>query len=135
MNPNRVEGPSGPAPEAPPPGSHENVPSGGGEVINASPESAPSKQSAPTMHIPSDLPQAAPVTLPTASDDDDLKTAAPSDASDGDRIERQWVDKAKTVASSTKDDPYTQKNEMSKVKADYIKSRFNKTIRIDGEAA
>lgn len=53
-------------------------------------------------------------------------------ADDTDRIEKEWVDKAKTVIEHTKDDPYEQKNKMSRVKADYIQKRFNKTIKAEG---
>jgi hypothetical protein len=55
-------------------------------------------------------------------------------AADVDLIEKQWVEKAKTIVSATHDDPYKQKNEMSKFKADYIKRRFNKTIPADDTA-
>ncbi len=50
---------------------------------------------------------------------------------DPDRIEHEWVDKAKAIIASTQDDPYIQKREMSKVKAEYIQKRFNKQIKTD----
>jgi hypothetical protein len=49
-------------------------------------------------------------------------------AQDTDLIEKEWVERAKNIVAQTQDDPYKQKNEMSKIKADYIKKRFNKTI-------
>jgi hypothetical protein len=52
-------------------------------------------------------------------------------ADDTDLIEKQWVSRAKTIVAQTQDDPYKQKKEMGKVKADYIKKRFNKTIPTD----
>jgi hypothetical protein len=52
-------------------------------------------------------------------------------AQDADLIEKEWVVRAKTLVAQTQDDPYKQKNEMSKVKADYIKKRFNKTIPVE----
>lgn len=52
-------------------------------------------------------------------------------AADADLIEKQWIDRAKTVAAKTRDDPHLQKSEMSKVKADYIQKRFHKTIKTD----
>jgi hypothetical protein len=55
-------------------------------------------------------------------------------AAELDLIEKQWVEKAKKIINHTHDDPYKQKNEMTKFKADYIKKRFNKTIPIDDTA-
>lgn len=52
-------------------------------------------------------------------------------AQDGDRIEKEWVDKAKAVIAHTQDDPFRQKDQMSRVKAEYIQKRFNKTIKTD----
>lgn len=52
-------------------------------------------------------------------------------AEDTDLIEKQWVDKAKSIVARTQDDPHKQKDEMSKFKAEYVKKRFNKTIPID----
>jgi Txe/YoeB family toxin of Txe-Axe toxin-antitoxin module len=46
-------------------------------------------------------------------------------------IEKEWVQRAKSLVAQTQDDPYKQKNEMSKIKADYIKKRFNKTIPVE----
>jgi hypothetical protein len=48
-----------------------------------------------------------------------------------DLIEKEWVQKAKQIVSQTHDDPYKQKNQISRVKADYIQKRFNKTIKVD----
>lgn len=77
--------------------------------------------------------------LPT---DDDVTKPSPSPAAtaklkagNGDLIEQEWVHKAKAIVSQTKDDPYKQKNEMSKVKADYIQKRFNKPMKTDDTVA
>ncbi len=50
-------------------------------------------------------------------------------ADDADLIEKQWVQKAKNIVEQTKNDPYMQNNELSKVKADYIGKRFNKQLK------
>lgn len=55
-------------------------------------------------------------------------------AQDTDLIEKEWVERAKTIVAQTQDDPFRQKNEMSKIKADYIKKRFDKTIPVDDTA-
>lgn len=55
--------------------------------------------------------------------------STPAVAEDDDLIEKEWVKKAKNIIDKTKDDPFTQSNEMSLFKADYIKKRYNKTIK------
>lgn len=68
----------------------------------------------------------------------DKTTTAPSTkptigglpAEDADLIEKQWVDKAKKIVDKTRDDPYAQNQEISKVKAEYISKRFNKQIKL-----
>ena len=59
----------------------------------------------------------APITTPVVADDSDL-------------IEKEWVEKAKAIVAGTRDDPYTQSREVSRFKADYIKKRYNKDIKL-----
>lgn len=54
-------------------------------------------------------------------------------ASDIDLIEKEWVNKAKEIVSRTIGDPYVQNKEINKIKADYIKKRYNKDIKIASE--
>jgi hypothetical protein len=56
-------------------------------------------------------------------------------AHDGDQIEPQWIGKTKEIIAKTTDDPHKQKEELSRVKADYIHKRFNKIIKTDEAAA
>lgn len=65
----------------------------------------------------------------TSRDDNSSRSQAISKGED--RIDKIWVDKTKSIITKTKDDPYEQKRQISQVKAEYIKSRFNKTIRSD----
>lgn len=58
------------------------------------------------------------------------QTDIPNEAADIDVIEQIWVAKAKELIDKTKDDPHTQKAQMSKFKAEYIKKRINKDIKI-----
>lgn len=51
-------------------------------------------------------------------------------ADDADLIEKEWVVKAKAIVAQTKDDPHTQNKEMNKVKADYLKKRYNKDLKV-----
>ena len=57
-------------------------------------------------------------------------TATPDVAEDSDLIEQEWVSKAKAIVESTRDDPHAQNKEINKVKADYIKKRYNKEIKV-----
>ncbi len=52
-------------------------------------------------------------------------------ADDGDLIEKEWVDKAKQIVEHTRDDPYKQSEELTVVKADYMKQRYNKAIKLN----
>ena len=55
--------------------------------------------------------------------------ATPTVAEDADLIEKEWVVKAKHIVEKTRDNPYMLNKEINKVKADYIKKRFNKDIK------
>lgn len=57
-------------------------------------------------------------------------TAAGPAINDDDLIEKEWVDKAKSIVERTRDDPYRQSQDLTLVKADYIKKRYGKTIKI-----
>ncbi|MEI7632057.1 MAG: hypothetical protein WCJ60_01895 [bacterium] len=50
-------------------------------------------------------------------------------AADVDLIEKEWVQKAKAIVEHTIGDPFTQNKEINKIKADYIKKRYNKDIK------
>lgn len=54
----------------------------------------------------------------------------PDLAEDVDLIEKEWVEKAKAIVNHTKDDPRRQNTELNKMKADYIKKRYNKDIQV-----
>jgi hypothetical protein len=45
-------------------------------------------------------------------------------------IEKEWVERAKQVVERTRNDPYRQSEELTAVKADYLKKRYNKTIKL-----
>jgi hypothetical protein len=70
-------------------------------------------------------PQAVPTAVPMVQDDD-----VPQIAGDVDLIEKTWVRKAKQVVENTKDDPYNQNKQMNRVKAGYIKKRYNKEVKL-----
>lgn len=81
-----------------------------------------------------DVPATTPI-LPVSDDDGAPPVSSPKTsnlpAADRDLIEKQWVQKAKEIVAETKSDPYKQKSEMSRAKADYIQKRFKKAIKTD----
>lgn len=97
-------------------------------------ENAPAKQtSAPTLPIaPTNIPTVATPLIPNDdASQDDSADGGDSRSTNPDRIEKQWIDKAKAIVNQSKDDPYRQKTDMSKIKAEYIKTRFNKAIKTE----
>lgn len=61
--------------------------------------------------------------------DDAAQGTGPATADDNDLIEKEWVSKAKDVVNNTKDDPFQQEKQVSKLQADYLKKRYNKDIK------
>ena len=49
-------------------------------------------------------------------------------ADDVDVIEKEWVDRAKKIVSLTSDNPFLETREIGKLKATYMKKRFDKDI-------
>jgi hypothetical protein len=58
------------------------------------------------------------------------KSAAGGLIKDDDLIEKEWVDKAKRIVERTRDDPHQQSEQLTMVRADYMKKRYNKTIKV-----
>lgn len=56
--------------------------------------------------------------------------STPAIADDTDLIEKEWVEKAKEIVGKTRNDPYLQNQEINKVKADYLKKRYNKDVTL-----
>lgn len=54
----------------------------------------------------------------------------PQIAEDNDLIEKEWVEKAKQIVEHTKLDPHLQSREMNNMKADYLKKRYNKDLKL-----
>jgi hypothetical protein len=68
-----------------------------------------------------------------ATKDTNKSAHTPDIAEDVDLIEKEWVEKAKHIVAQTKNDPREQNLEMSKLKADYMKKRYDKDLEIDSE--
>jgi hypothetical protein len=54
----------------------------------------------------------------------------PQVASDADLIEDEWVAAVKKVIEEYQGDPYSQSKAMTLLRADYMKKRYNKDIKI-----
>jgi hypothetical protein len=50
-----------------------------------------------------------------------------------DALDEEWVSKAKAIVERTKSDPYLESKEISKAKADYLRLRYNKQIKVAEE--
>lgn len=104
----------------------------GGAERPASAEQAPGPSAAPPLStIP--LPQSLQPVQPTAPPADGAAPAAQAPAlpaNDNDLIEKEWVNKAKQIVERTRNDPYKQSEDLTLFKADYIKKRYGKTIKV-----
>jgi hypothetical protein len=56
-------------------------------------------------------------------------------ADDNDVIEKEWVDKAKEIVSSTQGDPHAKSNQLSGLKKEYIHKRYGKDILVAKDEA
>lgn len=54
---------------------------------------------------------------------------APANPKD-DKMEKQWVEGVKKMLEKNKDDPYRQSKDLELFKAEYIKKRYNKDIKV-----
>ncbi len=98
---------------------------------------SPELQTGPGTSTPQPLPAAppvvpvqVPVSLPT-TDDAATSTATastPASAADEDLIEKEWVEQAKKVISTTKDNPYEQAKLVSELMRDYVRKRYGKEV-------
>ncbi|MBA3758580.1 hypothetical protein H0X10_03045 [Candidatus Saccharibacteria bacterium] len=77
-------------------------------------------------------PQAVPLVTPHTAPPTGVPGMAitPQIADDTDLIEKEWVDKAKQIVEHTRHDPHQQNKEMNIIKADYLKKRYNKDIKL-----
>lgn len=81
---------------------------------------------------------AVPPTMPLAQLHDQDEQAAdevsiPEDDDSG-AIDQEWVEKAKDIVERTKGDPFAESRELSKAKASYLKTRYNKDLKVAEDA-
>jgi hypothetical protein len=92
----------------------------------------PSQGIGPTQPAPvsSAAAPADPLMAPTNASPSATVSLSPLMADDSDLIEKEWVEKAKQIVEQTKDDPHRQNEEINRVKADYLKKRYNHDLRV-----
>ncbi|MCL2174120.1 hypothetical protein FWH58_02395 [Candidatus Saccharibacteria bacterium] len=127
------------------PNANPNVLPGGVETIPSLPETAPmgapeqlsnpETQTGPMQSTPGQpapmAPTAQPIVVqPTTpvSDNSAINATIPATAADDDLIEKEWVDQAKKIISSTKDDPYEQARLVAELMRDYVRKRYGKEV-------
>lgn len=97
-------------------------------------EKAPAgSQNAPAVALPPmtlPLPPAINQAAPQADNSTTIQAPPSAIADDGDLIEKEWVHKAKQIVESNRDDPYKQSEELTVFKADYMKKRYGKNIKL-----
>lgn len=76
-------------------------------------------------------PQAAVVGAPPAASTPQATAVTASD--DSDALDEEWINKAKAIVEQTKTDPYVESKELGKAKADYLRIRYNKQIKVAEE--
>lgn len=117
----------------------EFLPVAPGEQLGVNPEVVAER--APEVGaVQAEVAQIAMPALPTPVvpvNDDGAGAAVGSDdglvAADVDLIEKEWVDKAKKIIASTKDDPYRREQEISKLQIEYVRKRYGRVIGDSGD--
>jgi hypothetical protein len=128
MNPNSQETPIHlPEPMA------ESIPGQAVEKQPSQPEIQPSVTQPPasSMPVPAMVPLPAIPAVPLTQPVDTSQLANPQTARDDtDLIEKEWVNRAKAIVEQTRDDPHLQSDELSVFKADYMKKRYNRNVKL-----
>jgi hypothetical protein len=130
MNPSNDAGGQAPVPGPMP----------GGAGNSGADNAGPASDAVPPMTFP--LPPAAPPADQPANPGNIAQTPLQSDVSpttqpatpqvidDGDLIEKEWVNKAKQIVEQNRNDPHKQSEELTVFRADYMKKRYNKNIKL-----
>lgn len=95
-------------------------------------------QNAGPMSLPQINPTTAAIPEPVAVQDDTqtpVISGTPAVAADQDVIEKEWIEKAKSIVKNTQNDPRTQNTQVSHLKADYMQKRYGKTIKLPNDKA
>ena len=69
------------------------------------------------------------VALPTDNRTmEEVAIGAPEVARDGDRMEKEWMDRAREVVRETKNDPNGRLLKVARLREDYMRKRFNRIL-------
>ncbi len=112
--------------------------SGGHEPVHPEPEmQSVAAEKVPIVSSgaePSPLVQSPVSTQPPPVAGMQTNTVASTGADDNsDALDEEWVNKAKAIVEKTKADPYVESKELSKAKADYLRIRYNKQIKVEDQ--
>jgi hypothetical protein len=84
------------------------------------------------LPLPADIASAGTPVPPVSPVKSSTATSNPAvTADDGDLIEKEWVNKARAIVERTRNNPHQQSQELTVVKADYMKQRYDKTIKVN----
>lgn len=88
--------------------------------------------SMPVSDVPAVQPMQAiaPIIAPDDNQQQISSAGLPQIADDNDLIEKEWIVKAKEIVAKTREDPSQQNIGIQHLKADYVKKRFNKDIKL-----
>lgn len=114
------------------PGAAGGVPAS--ERAPAAPETVSARGATqPAMALPTTQPPvlAAPVQGGAKPDDTSTSSSSTTVKDDKDKVEKEWVDRVKRIIEQTRHDPYRQSEELTAVKADYMKQHYNKIIKAE----
>ncbi|HKU19249.1 MAG TPA: hypothetical protein VJP80_08395 [Candidatus Saccharimonadales bacterium] len=101
-------------------------------------ESAPARTLPPAGNNPGQATVPVIRPIPAATDQSAIQQQASNATADDmstDDLDEEWINKAKTIIAQTKSDPYVESREISKVKADYLKIRYNKQIKVTEDSS
>lgn len=88
----------------------------------------------PMAAPPAQLPTAQPHALAPAAPVANPLTATTTTDDNTSTLDDEWISKAKAIVEQTKHDPHLESRELSKVKADYLRIRYNKHIKVVEES-
>jgi|GEM_PF-1075061 len=126
--PSREQGANGFEPYQPGQGAPEMAPAG--------PE-AYAQPAAPSFAAPAAGAYPAAMPLPSAAPAAPVQDAQAAAVSpdDQENIDQEWISKAKAIVAQTKADPYIESQEIGKAKAEYLRIRYNKHLKVAEEQA
>jgi hypothetical protein len=82
----------------------------------------------PPLAVAND-PAIAGLPVPLTASPDPAGTGTTS-STDDNKLDEEWINKAKMIVEQTHTDPFRESHEISRVKADYLKTRYNKVIKV-----